>query len=89
MCPTPISVQQFQNKGNLVVIVAYGVPASYLQMCQWNDQGLDILPLRRLFFHLCSNQVDRRQIWEADDTLGSDYFKPSSQLKFSYLGIKA
>lgn len=74
-------MQQFQNKGNSVVIIAYGVPVSYLQMCQWKDQSLDILPLK--------SQVDRRQIWEAGDILGSDYFKPPRQLKFPYLGIKA
>lgn len=62
-------MQQFENKENLVVILDQGVPASHFQMCQWSDQGLDILPLRRLFFHLCTDQVDRRQTWEDGDTL--------------------
>lgn len=67
-------MQQFQNKGNSVVVLSYGVPASYLQMCWWNDQGLDILPLRRLFFHLPPVNLISVQVWEAGDRLGSDYF---------------
>lgn len=82
-------MQQFENKGNSVVTLDWGVPSSHLQMRQWSDQGLDILPLRTLFFHLCTDQVDRRQTWEDGDTLSSDYFKPPGQLKFPYLGIKA
>lgn len=82
-------MQQFENKGNSIVILDLGVPASHLIMCQWSDQGLDILPLRKLFFHLYTDQVDRRQTWEDGDTLSNDYFKPPRHLKFPYLGIKA